>query len=156
MRRVLPIFALLLLGSITYLSAQNLARVFVLGEDEKVKDKLSELYTQPMLAACNNDLTETFQTWLSFTEAVEEYAEKIQYDIKGVRVWLHVFCEGDGTIKNIGYLLRPESKNVNTDEFRAFLSSFMSRYQMPVVSDQGYNHYSKASFPVHTVSYNRD
>ncbi len=156
MRRVLPFLLFIAMSSASLLAQTS--RVFALGDDanEKMKDKLIEMYPQTMLAACENDFSLAFESWLKFSEALEQYALQIEYDIKGVKVLFQVFCEGDGTIKNIGYFLRPESRNVNSDEFRAFLSSFMSRFQMPVVSDQGYNHYSKASFPVHTVSYNKE
>lgn len=136
-------------------SAQEADKVFVIGEDEKSYEALNESYKQSLLEACENDMVGAFEKWIVMTQEMEAYANRINYDIRGVKVWFHVFFEADGSIKHIGYLLRNESRNINPDEFRGFLSSFMNRYQLPVKSNQRFSHYSIASFPVYSESANK-
>lgn len=155
MRGKILLSILLLSGVFTCTIAQNAPRVFLLGEDEASYSKLTETYNQSLLQACNNDMNTAFEKWLELTEAIEDYANKIQYDIKGVKAWFHIFFEADGTIKHIGFLFQPDSRNINKDEFKSFLSSFSSRFQMSLVSDKKYAHYSIAGFPVHTVAFNK-
>ena len=156
MNKTLLLFPLLTFFVMTMGTAQTLPKIFQLGENEKAYQELSALHKKTLLEACNNDIVVAFEHWLKMTEEMEAYSKKIQYELNGIKLWMHVFFEGDGAIKNIGYVLRQDSKNVDRKEFEAFLKSFMVRYQMPVVLEDNYAHYSIASFPVHVQEFEKN
>ena len=139
------------------LQAQKaMPRIFILGEDEKNYQELVKKYPQTLLEASGNDIKLAFDKWLDFLISLETYSNKIKYDLKGVKVWFHVFWDADGTLKHIGYVLQPDSKNLEKPEFRAILSSFMSRYQLEIESDEPFMHYSTAVFPVMNEEVDKD
>lgn len=125
----------------------QLPKVFILGEHETQYEALFENYSKVLLEVCNDDMDEAFDKWLSMLEEMEAYANNIDYDIKGIKVWLNIFWEKDGTIRHIAYHLKVNSRNVERDELTAFFSSFMNHYKFPKVAQTGYSHYGSASFP---------
>jgi hypothetical protein len=137
-----------------YAQQSDLPTAFMLGENEKAYEKLTEDYSQSLLEASDNDITKAFEHWLDMMQAVDTYAEKIRFDIKGIRVWLHVFWNPDGSVAHIGYLLRPDSRNAETAELTAFFSSFARQYQFPVKSSKPFSHYTGATFPTLNVKAN--
>lgn len=154
-RSVLFTLLMCLLTS-TFLSAQTpvanlpLPRVFQLGGNEQAYETLSKEYGQSLLEVCNNDMKIAFEKWLEMMKALEDYAKKINFDIKGVKVRLHVFWNADGSIDHIGYVLRTNSRNIRSEEFSAFLSSFTRQYTFSLKSQQKFSHYTIATFPLHT------
>jgi len=156
MNRSLLFTLLMLLVTSTFLSAQTpvanlpLPRVFQLGGNEQAYETLSKEYGQSLLEVCNNDMNVAFEKWLEMMKAVEDYAKKINFDVKGVKVRLHVFWNADGSIDHIGYVFRTNSRNIRPDEFSAFLSSFTRQYTFPLKSQQKFSHYTIATFPLHT------
>lgn len=125
----------------------QLPKVFQMGGNEKAYETLNEAYPKTLLEVCDGDMKMAFDSWLEMMKAVETYAKRINFDIKGVKVRLHVFWDTDGNIEHIGYVFRPKSRNARPEEFTAFLSSFIRQYQFPVKSQQKYSHYTIASFP---------
>ncbi len=125
----------------------QLPKVFILGEHEMEYEALFEDHSAVLLEVCNDDMDQAFDKWLSMLEEMEAYANNIEYDIKGIKVWLNVFWEKDGTIRHIAYHLKVNSRNVERDELTAFFSSFMNHYKFPKVATTGYSHYGSASFP---------
>lgn len=146
----------MLLFTSTLLSAQTpvanlpLPRIFQLGGNEQAYETLSKEYGQSLLEVCNNDMKVAFENWLGMMKAVEDYAKKINFDVKGVKVRLHVFWNPDGSIDHIGYVFRTNSRNIRAEEFSAFLSSFTRQYTFPLKSQQKFSHYTIATFPLHT------
>ncbi len=145
-------------GSAVLLNAQptistlpELPKVFKLGANEAAYETLVQEYPQTLLAACNNDMKVAFDKWLEMMKALDDHARRINFDIKGIKVRLHVFWDADGSIKHIGYILRTDSRALEKEaEFGAFLSSFTRQYSFPVQSQQKYSHYSIATFPTYS------
>lgn len=156
MKRSLLLIVLTFSFSATLLMAQTpvanlpLPRVFQLGGNEQAYEELSKEYSQSLLEVCNNDMTTAFEKWLDMMGAIEDYAKKINFDIKGVKVRLHVFWSPDGTVDHIGYVFRTNSRNIRPEEFSAFLSSFTRQYTFPMKSQQKFSHYTIATFPLHS------
>jgi hypothetical protein len=141
-----------MLGFLCWLSvgaaqAQEAPTVFVMGDQEATYEKLNQTYKQTLLEACDNDMKLAFEKWLHMMQEMESYADEINFDLDGIKVLMHVFWNTDGQIDHIGYFLRPNSRNVDTAELSAFLSSFSRQYTFPVSSDRKFMHYTKASFP---------
>ncbi|MBL7793494.1 MAG: hypothetical protein JNK77_14285 [Saprospiraceae bacterium] len=125
----------------------DMPKVFVMGENEKGYEQLTQTYGQSLLEAAGNDFEKAFGTWLEMMVEMDNYSKKINFDIKGVKIWMHVFWGEDGKVNHIGYLLRPDSRNINTLELNAFFSSFIGRYKFPITSEKKFSHYTAANFP---------
>ncbi|MCR9286756.1 MAG: hypothetical protein NXI23_05115 [Bacteroidetes bacterium] len=133
---------------------EALPKVFVLGSHEDVYEKTISEYNQ-LLAVCDNDLKVAFEKWISMMLEMEAYAKQITYDLRGVKVWIHVFWDSKGSIDHIGYHLKPNSRNVDTKELNAFFTSFVGEYQFPLLTDSRYSHYTTVSFPVFAKRINK-
>jgi len=126
----------------------SLPRVFILGEHETAYEQLMLQQNTSLLAACDNDMQEAFVKLTSMYREIEAYADQLQFDIKGVRLWIHVFWDKNGMIQHLGYHLRPNSKNIDTSKLTNFLEDFIQQYRFPLTNDTGYSLYTSASFPV--------
>jgi hypothetical protein len=157
MKSMLPLFAGLFLLATTTTSAQDdqLPAVFQLGENEQVYEQLTTDYSLTLLEVANFDAQSAFSNWLEMMLAMEAHADKIKFDMKGVKLWMHVFWNADGTIQHIGYMLRPDSRNVSALELSAFLKTFMKKYQFPLSGNKSFNHYTGANFPVYSEKVNK-
>lgn len=141
---------LLLVIAITalpFLASAQLDKIFVLGTEEQRYEQLVGSYSQSLLEATAGDITQAFEGWLDMQKALDSYAAAQNYDLNGVKIWLHVFWAPDGAIDNLGFLLRPDSRFVDTAELRALLAGFIQQYRLPVKSDRNFNHYTGAAFP---------
>ncbi len=124
-----------------------LPTVFLLGEFENQYEELVPGY-QSLLESCQNDMNSAFEKLIGMMREMEAYASLTGYDLKGINAWMHFFWRADGTIEHIGFYLKPNSKNVNTDGLKSFLLAFAKQYKFPLRSEKKYNHYSSFSFPI--------
>ncbi len=122
-------------------------RIFLLGSTETNYEQLTTTYSQSMLEAAQMDITKAFEHWLGMLQEIDKYADRINFDVKGVKVWMHVFFNEQGGIDKLGYLLRPDSRYVDETEIQAFFAGFVKEYTFPLKSDRKYNHYTGATFP---------
>lgn len=127
---------------------KTLPKVFVLGQFESSYDDLVESYDQSLLTACNCTMKTAFGKWLGMLHELELYSKKQDVDIRGVKVWLHVFWNADGTVDHIAYHLRPNSKVIEDEVMNDLLVGFAKQYSFPLTAEEGYAHYSTGSFPV--------
>lgn len=125
-----------------------LPKVFVLGEYESDYESLVMDYQQSLLTACDCTMKEAFAKWLGMLHELDVYAKNNSVDIRGVKVWLHVFWNPDGTVDHIAYHLRPNSRDIEADAMTALLDGFTKTYSFPMTSEAGFQHYSTGSFPV--------
>ena len=149
MKKVI-LFSLFILFSVIHLQAQvqELPKVFLLGEHEQPYEVATQTYSKTLLEVCNDNMQEAFHHWISMANEMDNFAEKINFDLKGVKVWMHVFWNEQGKIDHIGYFLRPDSRNIKTNELSAFFMAFMGRYNtFPVKGDRKFSHYTGATFP---------
>lgn len=128
-------------------TVSQVPKVFVLGSHETEYDQLSIEYGNSLLAANNDDFTVAMSKWNSMLKEMEAHAEMLEYDIKGIKMWLHVFWDDNGQINHIGYYLKPNSRNVDKDELTSFLMDFVNNYHLPISSERKFSHYSGAAFP---------
>ena len=149
MRKVL-LFLFFGLFCLTQVEAQvqELPKIFQLGEHEKPYENATQTYSKTLLEVCNNDMNLAFNHWIGMMRSMDEFADKIQFDLKGVKVWMHVFWNEDGGVDHIGYFLRPDSRNINTAELSAFFSAFIGKYEdFPAKADEKFSFYTGATFP---------
>jgi hypothetical protein len=147
MRTIATLLLMAVLAAPLFSQETALPRVFILGEEEQVYESLTRDYQETLLSACDGNMETAVDKWLGMMQEMESYAKKIRFELKGVKMWMHVFWDADGTVKHIGFRLRPDSRNIRTDDLAAFLVSFMNRYKMPLSFDKKYAHYVGATFP---------
>ena len=125
----------------------DLKDVFQLGEAETQYERLITRNQAQLLNVCNNDMEQAFRIWMGMVVSMEEYAETVDYDLNGVRFWIHAFWNRDGSINKLGFHLRPNSRAVDVEQLRTFLDSFAKQYKLPVRADAGFSHYTTVAFP---------
>lgn len=154
MKYILSLLVAFTLSSIVTLGAQTAVQgtpvlpvIFQLGEFEPQMDEESRLHKTQLLTACDYDIELAYGKWISMIKEIESYSNRIDFDIKGVKVWLNVFYEKNGEIGHLGYYLKPNSRNVDKKEFAAFLKSFVNNYSFPHTFSEPFSHYGSAGFP---------
>lgn len=78
---------------------------------------------------------------------MEEYADKSEFDIKGIKIWLNVFWNPDGSIKHLVYFPKPNSRNMDFDLLTIFLGKFVDDYQIESWDTSCFSHFGSAAFP---------
>lgn len=148
------LFSILLASSLFVAAGQaqsaDLPQVFMLGEHEDAYEKVKQQYSRTLLEVSDYDTQAAFGNWMQMMQAMEEHAEKLKFDLKGVKLWLHAFWGADGSLQHIGYLLRPDSRNVESLQVAAFLKTFMKKYEFPLTSSREFSHYTGANFPIYS------
>ncbi len=124
-----------------------LPKVFLIGEYEEQYSLLYETYNDILLSVCHDDMNLAFDKWMDMISEMESYAGQINFELRGVKIWLKVFWSATGSIEHISYYLKPNSRNIDTAELSAFLSSFMNHYQLPIKSGVRFTHNGSAAFP---------
>lgn len=125
----------------------TLPKVFVLGDHEDGFEQLTLDHQMLLLTACNDDMDEAFDKWWSMISEMEAYADLIGYDLKGMKIWLNVFWEKDGSVSHIAYHLKPNSKNMQLEDLESFFENFINNYKFPLLTSAKFSHYGSASFP---------
>ncbi|SRR5690606_14184597 len=130
-------------------TVSELPKVFLIGEYESMYSALYKEYPGILLHQTENDMDKAFQKWLLMLYAMEDHAQKIDYDLKGIKIWLQVFYDESGSIDHILFFKKPLSRNVNDAELVAFFRSFLRDFQLPIEASQNFNHSGSASFPTY-------
>ncbi|MBT8233956.1 MAG: hypothetical protein HKO66_11740 [Saprospiraceae bacterium] len=131
----------------------TLPRVFLIGEHDTEYEKLVTDCNKPLFSVCNESMDQAYKAWLTVLKDIEDYAIADTFDIKGVKVWINVFWEQDGSIKHITYFPKPNSKNIDYDDFSKMLVSFADQYKFLKTYSGCFSHYGSASFPTHADFY---
>ena len=127
---------------------QRQPRVFIMEENELLIDKLSDKYDTFLIEACDNNLDKAHDKWTKTLIAMEDYAKMWKYDIKGVKIWVKIFCNKKGYIDYVAYSFNPNSKGVDTEIFTKFLNRFIRVYRLDIRSSNHFSRYGRAAFPV--------
>ncbi|SRR5690554_1613162 len=130
-------------------TVSELPQVFMIGEYENMYSALYQKYPGILLQQTQNDMDEAFHKWLQMLYAMEVHADKIDFDLKGVKVWLQVFYDKSGKIDHVLFFKKPLSKNVPDAELVAFFKTFLRDYQLPIEALENFNHSGSASFPTY-------
>ena len=151
--RVFFVFSLLLISM--SLSAQksieheerNTPIAFQISQEPDIFENLSATYNKGLLDVCENDIKKAHQEWSSMLSEIEAFAATQNFDINGVKMWLKVFWNADGSIEHIAFHLKPSSKNIDRVKMQNFLEDFANSYGNNLKSTFSYSQYSSASFP---------
>ena len=111
----------------------NLPLVFVMDEDnEQLIENLYDVYDMSLLTICGNNLELTGSKVVDLISEIESFANKMNFNINGVKFYYNVYFEKNGTIKHFAFMLRPESKNIDLKSLISFLNTFVPNYKMPL------------------------
>ena len=69
----------------------SLPKVFQLGDYESQFEKLSVAHQTSLLTATDDDFNAMFGAWTSMLKEMQAHSELVNYDLKGIKMWLNVF-----------------------------------------------------------------
>lgn len=125
----------------------GIPEVFLIGQYEDSYPELSQQHPEALLSIYGDNLDLAYKGWSEFLMDIEDYATELAFDIKGAKIWLNVYFNADGTIANLAFYPKPNSRNIEKEHLVAFFKSFVRQYKYPEVAEQGYQHNASASFP---------
>ena len=125
----------------------TMPKAFLIGEFESNYELLIQNYDQMLMSVCENDMDLAFEKWTNFLSEMEAYSNDVGFDLKGIKIWLNVFWNADGTIRHIAFYPKANSKHMQYEELSVFFKKFTQEFQMEMTSDVKYSHYGSASFP---------
>lgn len=152
---ILGICFITMQGPLMVYGQGKLPTAFLIGEYEQAEEKLSLNCGSNLLSVCNDSMTLAYSKWMEMLSAMEEHAEETSFDINGIKIWIHVFWNANGTLKNISFYPKPESKNMDFSELTSFFESFIVNYQIDLEYDECFQHYAHATFPTFHNLYRR-
>jgi len=149
LNKILVIFAFLSLSLGHFAAAQtaDIPRVFMIGEYEKDYEGLVVSCEDKLLSVCDNSMEQAYNKWMGMLSDMEAYSIKSEFDLRGTKIWINVFWNEDGSVKNIVYYPKPNSKNMNFEELTSFFYRFLTDYQLDQKNDDCFSFYGSASFP---------
>lgn len=124
-----------------------LPKAFIIGEYEQSYEKMVNACSDHLLSVCDDSMDEAYQLWLRMLGDIETYAKEKNFDINGVKIWMTVYWNYDGTIQHIVYYPKPNSKNMDFEQLTEFFNGFSQVYTFPKQSTTCFSHNGSASFP---------
>ena len=127
--------------------ATNVPEVFLIGEYEDQYLALSKQHPAIFMSVYNNDIDKAFRGWSNMLMDMEDYAANINFDMKGVKLWINLYFNADGSIEHLAFYPKPNSRNLPVEHLAAFFKTFIRDYQMDVKSEKAFQHSASAAFP---------
>jgi hypothetical protein len=128
-------------------SVSPVPNVFLIGQYEDQYLALSKQYPASFLSVYHDDLDIAFRSWSNLLMDMEDYASNLNFDIRGVKMWINLYFNQDGTIAHLAFFPKPNSRNIPEEELIAFFKNFVRDYKMTVKADKGFQHSASAGFP---------
>jgi hypothetical protein len=125
----------------------GLPRVFMIGEYEKPYERMAKSYSGLLMHQYGGDMDRAFSGWAGFLTDMEEHADAHSFDLKGLKLWMNVFFNKDGSIQHIVYFPKPNSRNMSFEQLTAFLEQFCIRYRFKDPLTDRCSHFGSATFP---------
>ena len=123
------------------------AKVFLIGQYEDQYLALSQQHPATFMSVYHDDIDLAFRAWTNILMDMEDYAGELNFDIKGIKLWINLYFNQDGTISHLAFFPKPNSRNVPVDQLTAFFKNFVQHYQLPVKAEKGFQHSASAAFP---------
>jgi len=125
----------------------ELPMAFIIGEHEDRYEKMVESCNTHLLNVCEGSMEDAYYFWLKMLDDIETYAAEKDFEINGIKIWMTVYWNYDGSIKHIVYYPKPNSRNMDFEELTEFFDGFSKVYKFPKQSTSCFSHYGSASFP---------
>jgi len=152
------LFLLLTFGTQVHAQVETdtLPSVFMIGENEAAYNKMLSVQPDLLMSVCNDDMIEAYNVWLNFLVEMEKFALENDVDINGIKIWINVFWEVDGSVKHIAFYPKPNSKNMEYEYVKVLFSQFIEQYNSELKNDKLFCHYGSASFPSFITTSNKE
>lgn len=145
------ILLLSLLWNATLWAQNDFPAVINVAQSSTVLEELSATYKSSLFAASDADFVQTMKHWKHLLVGMENYAKEIDFDLKGVKLWIKVFWAENGTIDHITYILSDTSININRVELEAFFKSFIKNYKLPLIYKNKFSYDARVIFPLYLM-----
>lgn len=150
MKYLISITLILILESAhaqSHVQSTGLPAVFLIGEYEDRYLELSEQHPDMFMTVYKNNLDQAYKGWSELLMDIEDYAADLKFDIKGAKLWMNIYFNPDGTISNLAFFPKPNSRNIPEEQLVAFFKNFVRQYRFLETSSRGFQHSASASFP---------
>jgi len=155
MKSIIYIIAALLWLQTGFSQETSIDKVLLIGDEDQYYENLVGSCDKMLLTVSDNSMNIAFEHWTSLLSSMETAAEDADFDLKGIKMWVNVFWNADGSIKNIFYYPKPNSKNMDFEKLTYFMEAFAADFILPIDSNTCFSHYGSASFPIRS-RVNRD
>lgn len=145
MRSLIVLFAVCFSTSVF---SQNEKKVMLIGEKDAYYEQLVGECGNMLLMVTEESMDKAYTSWTGMLSDMEAYSEEYGLDIKGVKLWINLFWNADGSVRNIFYYPKPTSRNMDFEKLTAFLEDFATSYKFSFDSESCFSHYASASFPI--------
>jgi len=156
-RNLFTIFAILaligncLLAQDSLSSAENPIlssnKVMMIGDDESLQSRLNIACADILLNIDGLNMSQAYTVWLSMLSDLESYADDRNFDINGLKLWMNVYWNEDGSIRQIIFYPKPNSRNIDFEKFSSFMNGFANDYSLQLNHTSCFSHFGSASFP---------
>ncbi|WP_235296700.1 hypothetical protein [Portibacter marinus] len=128
-------------------SSTEVPTTFLISEDDFAYGELVSNTPTSLLEVCDDAMNIAYKKWIYMLADMEDQAVEEGFEIRGLKIWINVFWNADGSIDHIVYYPKPNSKNIEYKDFTKFLNRFAEKHRMDIKSDVNFAHYGSASFP---------
>ncbi len=127
--------------------AKSQILVSQIGDDEAGLSRLSLECSDMLLTVQDNSMAKAYESWIQMMADLEQYAQDQGYDIKGIKLWMNVFWNQDGSIRHISYYPKPSSRNTDFTQLGELMNDFALQYNSKLLHTSCFSHYGSVSFP---------
>jgi hypothetical protein len=121
--------------------------VYLLGTDEDQYADIIKDYPANLVSVSGDSMEKAYENWMLLLLDMEDHASQIDFNLKGIKIWINVFWNKEGRVDYITYYPKPNCRNIPFEELTAFFKSFINTYHNGIPSKANYSHYGSASFP---------
>jgi len=121
--------------------------VSLIGDDEEKLSSLSLECSDMLLTVRDNSMSQAYDTWIRMMADLEQYTELHDYDIKGIKLWMNVFWNQDGSIRHLAFYPKPTSRHTDFEKLAQVINDFSKEYRLELTHSSCYSHYGSVSFP---------
>lgn len=151
MKYLFSIILFCLISNNLLAQGNELPKVINVSQNSSILEQLSSDYKGSLFLASDTNVVKTMQNWKHLLVGMENYAEEINFNLKGVKFWIKVFWAKNGTIDHITYILSDTSINIDVIDLEAFLRSFMRNYKLPLNNRSKFSYDGRVMFPLYLM-----
>lgn len=122
-------------------------KVSMIGDDESLQSSLNIACSDILLNIDGLNMSQAYTVWLSMLSDLESYADDRNFDINGLKLWMNVYWNEEGTIRQIIFYPKPNSRNIDFEKFGSFMNGFANEYSLQLNHTSCFSHFGSASFP---------
>ena len=98
-------------------SSSKVPTTFLISEDDNAYGELVSNTPTSLLEVCDDAMDVAYKKWIFMLADMEDMAAEEGFEIRGLKIWINVFWNADGSIDHIVYYPKPSSKNIEYKEF---------------------------------------